>query len=106
MPVLHPHSDTEFNNLLYLNTDKTVILKFSATWCGPCKSIAPVFEKLSNIYTNSVFVHVDVDELDKVSASYKITTMPTFVFIKDGKPVEGLKGADKQTLETLVAKYS
>lgn len=67
--------------------DKLVIIDFFATWCGPCKVISPQFEELSNELTDIVFLKIDVDDNEDIAAEYEISSMPTFIFIKNGKPV-------------------
>ncbi|XP_011298684.1 thioredoxin-2 [Fopius arisanus] len=79
--------------------DKLVIIDFFATWCGPCKVIAPQFEELSNEFTDIVFLKVDIDENEEISTEYEITSMPTFVFIKSGKIVHQFSGASIQKIK-------
>lgn len=62
-----------------------VLIDFTATWCGPCKMIAPYFEKLSEEYESVVFLKCDVDQCPEVAGEYDVSAMPTFVFLKDGK---------------------
>jgi thioredoxin 1 len=67
--------------------DKLVVIDFFATWCGPCKMIAPQIEEMSNSMDDVVFLKVDVDEAEDVAQEYNITAMPTFVFLKKSKRV-------------------
>lgn len=76
-----------------------VVIDFFATWCGPCKRIAPTYEKLSEAFTNVKFFKVDVDESPEIVNQYDISAMPTFVFLKDGKEVKRVEGADMAGLE-------
>lgn len=76
-----------------------VVIDFFATWCGPCKRIAPTYEKLSEAFTNVTFLKVDVDESPELTEQYSISAMPTFVFLKDGKEVKRVEGADMAGLE-------
>ncbi|KAL5174011.1 Thioredoxin H-type [Glycine soja] len=78
---------------------KIVIANFSATWCGPCKVIAPHYCELSVKYPSIMFLLVDVDELADFSTSWDIKATPTFFFLKDGKEVDKLVGANKPELE-------
>uniref|UniRef100_A0A7N8YI91 Thioredoxin n=1 Tax=Mastacembelus armatus TaxID=205130 RepID=A0A7N8YI91_9TELE len=77
----------EFRALLKEAGDKLVVVDFSATWCGPCKKIAPEYEDLSKKPENKnvVFLKVDVDEAEDVSTDCGISCMPTFHFYKNGK---------------------
>jgi len=76
-----------------------VVIDFFATWCGPCKRIAPTYEKLSESLLSIVFLKVDVDESPELVNEFDISAMPTFVFLKDGKEVKRVEGADMGGLE-------
>ncbi|KAJ1407170.1 Thioredoxin-like superfamily [Sesbania bispinosa] len=78
---------------------KIVIANFSATWCGPCKIIAPYYCELSEKYTSIMFLLVDVDELNDFSTSWDIKATPTFFFLKDGQELDKLVGANKPELQ-------
>jgi thioredoxin 1 len=70
------------------------ILYFSATWCGPCKAIKPKFEKFVEQMGDRVSVaHIDVDS-DTRTSLYSVRSVPTFVFLKDGKEVERVVGGN------------
>lgn len=66
---------------------KLVVIDFFATWCGPCKMIAPQIEEMDKTMDDVVFLKVDVDEAEDVAQEYNITAMPTFIFIKSSKKV-------------------
>lgn len=76
-----------------------VVIDFFATWCGPCKKIAPTYEKLSESFTSIVFLKVDVDESAELVDMFAISAMPTFVFLKNGQVVMKVEGADMKGLE-------
>ena len=59
--------------------DKLVVIDFYATWCGPCKVIAPKVEEMSSSMSNVVFLKVDVDENEDAAGEYNISAMPTFI---------------------------
>jgi thioredoxin 1 len=67
--------------------DKLVVIDFHATWCGPCKVIAPKVEEMSKAMDNVVFLKVDVDENEEAAKEYNVSAMPTFIFIKNNKKV-------------------
>ena len=67
--------------------DKVVVVDFFATWCGPCKMLAPMIEKAADELTNVQFYKVDSDEEMDLANQYKIMTVPTLLFFKGGKLV-------------------
>lgn len=73
-----------------------------ATWCGPCKAIAPIFHELSEAMPNVVFLKVDVDENPETAAKYSVSAMPTFLFIKGGEIVDRLMGANPDRLREMI----
>lgn len=84
-----------------------VVIDFFATWCGPCKTIAPKFEEMADLYPTITFLKVDVDESQELTELYDVSVMPTFIFLRNGQPVETIEGADIRrigtTLERLAA---
>lgn len=82
-----------------------VVVDFHATWCGPCKTIAPHFKQYATKYPEADFLKVDVDKCQTTAATYNITAMPTFLFLKNGKKVDEIKGADPQKLEDKIKKW-
>ncbi|TID28830.1 hypothetical protein CANINC_002261 [Pichia inconspicua] len=79
---------------------------FYATWCGPCKMIAPYLEKFSDTYTNIDFYKLDVDELTDVARDYGISAMPTFLVFKHGKVVNKIVGANPQGINAALNEVS
>jgi len=99
-------SKDEWNTILSESKSKPVLVDFSATWCGPCRLISPVFAELSNKYTEIVFLNIDVDDVPEVAEQCSIKAMPTFQVWVEGKKVDELVGASREKLEALVAKYA
>eukprot|EP00520_Triparma_pacifica_P002957 CAMPEP_0118654750 /NCGR_PEP_ID=MMETSP0785-20121206/12557_1 /TAXON_ID=91992 /ORGANISM="Bolidomonas pacifica, Strain CCMP 1866" /LENGTH=103 /DNA_ID=CAMNT_0006547433 /DNA_START=19 /DNA_END=330 /DNA_ORIENTATION=+ len=81
------------------------VCDFTATWCGPCQMIAPIFAKLSDEYGGVNFVKVDVDELDDVAQEQGVSAMPTFMFYKDGVKVDDFCGASEGMLKERIEKH-
>mmetsp|Transcript_25185 Transcript_25185/g.39551 ORF Transcript_25185/g.39551 Transcript_25185/m.39551 type:complete len:92 (-) Transcript_25185:144-419(-) len=81
------------------------IVDFTATWCGPCQRIAPLYEEMAAKEENKScnFIKVDVDENEETAAACGIQSMPTFQFYKSGKKVTEFSGADPAKLAQCVA---
>ncbi|KAG6411153.1 hypothetical protein SASPL_129227 [Salvia splendens] len=85
--------------------NKLMVVDFTATWCGPCRFMAPAFEAMSAKYTDVDFVKIDVDELADVAREFAVQAMPTFVLLKQGKEVDRVVGAKKDELENKIGKH-
>lgn len=83
------------------SNEKIVVVDYFATWCGPCKVIAPKVMEMSNQekYANVHFVKIDVDECPDVAQDQGIRAMPTFKIYKDGKEAAEVVGADPRSLQ-------
>ncbi|KAL4587229.1 hypothetical protein LXL04_000096 [Taraxacum kok-saghyz] len=81
---------------------KIVVANFSASWCGPCKSIGPLYIELSEKHLSLMFLMVDVDALTEFSAQWDIKATPTFFFLREGKQFDKVVGANKQELENKI----
>lgn len=80
-----------------------VVVDFFATWCGPCKMLAPVFESVSEEISDAKFVKVDIDESLELAQKFGISTVPTMMIFKDGKVVDKLVGfMPKESLKSKV----
>ncbi|KAK4053469.1 hypothetical protein OIV83_001636 [Microbotryomycetes sp. JL201] len=99
-------SMTELERLTVSATAVTLI-DFHATWCGPCKAIAPVFQRLANTYQGRIqFAKVDVDQARDVAATFSVTAMPTFVMLRGMQKLAEVKGADPTALENLCRQHA
>ncbi|CEH18705.1 thioredoxin [Ceraceosorus bombacis] len=94
-------SKSEFDELI--KSDKPTIIDFWATWCGPCKMISPIFEKIAEATGESAtFAKVDVDEQGEIAQEVGIRAMPTFLVFKNGQQVDKLLGADPSKLQSII----
>ena len=82
------------------------VVYFTASWCGPCKMISPVFEAVAEEHTSAAFLKVDVDDQPDVAAAAQVTAMPTFQFFKSGKLLDKIVGADIEKLQEYTKAHS
>lgn len=76
------------------NGELPLVIDFWATWCGPCRMVAPIISELAEQYDGKVVVgKCDVEEADDVAAEFRIRNIPTVVFMKNGEVVDKLVGA-------------
>ena len=85
-------TNTSFDSLL--ENEKLVIVDFWATWCGPCRMISPLLDELEEEMAGQItVVKVNVDDADEIAAQYRIMSIPTLLFIKNGQIVDKTVGA-------------
>ncbi|KAF7307039.1 Thioredoxin domain-containing protein [Mycena indigotica] len=106
--ITHVTSVSDLNNRLSKSSSKLTVIDFWATWCGPCHAIAPTFESLSKRpeYKNVNFFKVDTDAAKDVAELYRISAMPTFVFLKGSTKVDQVRGADRMGLESTLRRHA
>lgn len=82
-------SSRKFNSLVNKNSPTELILvDFYAPWCGPCKMLAPKLEKLAQKYPNVTFLKVDVEKSPDLASTYQVSSLPTFILLEKGAPLE------------------
>ncbi|MBP3230586.1 MAG: thioredoxin [Prevotella sp.] len=78
----------------YKNGELPLVVDFGATWCGPCRMVAPIVEELAKEYDGKLVVgKCDVEEADDVAMEFGIRNIPSILFFKGGKVVDKLVGA-------------
>ncbi|KAH8712114.1 thioredoxin-like protein [Phaeosphaeriaceae sp. PMI808] len=103
--IVSATSASHFSQLVSGST--YIIVDFYADWCGPCKAIAPHFQKLAEAETKPgkmQFVKVDVDSQQDIARKYGVSAMPTFLVLKSGSVVDTIRGANPSALTAAVRK--
>ena len=85
-------TNTSFDGLL--QDEKLVIVDFWAVWCGPCRMLSPVLDEIEEEMSDRIsVVKVNVDDADEIAMRYRIMSIPTLLFFKDGQVVDKTVGA-------------
>jgi thioredoxin 1 len=100
--AIHIKDKEDFESKLNDANDQLVVVDFFATWCGPCKLIAPQLEELAKQLPNILVLKVDVDECEDIAMEYNITSMPTFIFIKGKEVISKFSGANFDKLKATI----
>jgi thioredoxin 1 len=89
-----------------LENEKVVLVDFFATWCPPCKMLAPVLERVANTRAAFDIVKINIDENEEVAMQYRIEVVPTLMVFKNGKPVDKSVGyIEENEVLNLMSKY-
>lgn len=101
MSIINLTKDSYQNEVM--ETEKVVVIDFWATWCGPCKMMAPVVEEVAKDYPDVKVCKVNVDEEPELSNAFKIVSIPTIVVIKNGEIIDSVVGyRPKEDIEKII----
>jgi thioredoxin len=102
--IHQPLTLPEFQQIICENKDKLIVIDFCAKWCGPCNRISSRVEALETTFAsfNVLVIKCDVDESPEVGDEFKIQSLPTFVFIKNGSFQNSVIGADIDKVESMI----
>lgn len=101
MSIINLTKDSYHNEVM--ETEKVVVIDFWATWCGPCKMMAPVVEGVAKDYPDVKVCKVNVDEEPELSNAFKIVSIPTIVVIKNGEIIDSVVGyRPKEDIEKII----
>lgn len=101
MSIINITKDSYHNEVM--ETEKVVVIDFWATWCGPCKMMAPVVEEVAKDYPDVKVCKVNVDEEPELSNAFKIVSIPTIVVIKNGEIIDSVVGyRPKEDIEKII----
>lgn len=97
MTVIEINDPDTFKSVVS-STNRLIVIDFGASWCGPCKNIAPQYHQLAEEMQNVVFCKVDIDDFEELAQKFQVKSVPTFVFIKDTQLLETIQGANYNLL--------
>jgi len=84
-------NDSNFEQTI--STNNLTLVDFWAEWCGPCKSMHPIFESVSKEFPNVKFARVNVDNNQNIAMKYAVQSIPTFIMFKSGQIIDKIMGA-------------
>lgn len=87
--IKYIESKAEFNEFI---KDKKVLVDFFATWCGPCRMLAPLLDEIDEEEHDFHIVKVDVDRAKEIALDYGVRVIPTLIYVKEGKEVKRTQG--------------
>ncbi|GCA63148.1 thioredoxin [Kipferlia bialata] len=105
--MVHEIKDAaDFNSFVEKSTEKLLVIDFFATWCPPCKAIAPFFAQLAETHGGKVdFIKVDVDQHGSIAQTYGVKAMPTFVYVKNKQKVGAVQGANQAGIQAALQQH-
>ena len=75
-----------------ISGEELTVIDFSASWCMPCRMLAPIFEQVANKVPEANFYSIDIDDNEEIAKRYRIFSVPTLLAFKEGKVIDSLVG--------------
>ena len=102
--MMHILDDSSFESEVLNESNKAVLVDFYADWCGPCKSLGPILEELSDELTDLKFTKINVDS-STVAKKYRVMSIPTVILFKNGEVADKFTGLmDKDAIKAFIDK--
>ena len=98
-------SKRELDRVIEINPDTLIVLDLYASWCGPCKMLAPILDDLSVTHPTVIFLKIDADKEREVAGMFQVDAFPTIVLVKGGKTVDRAVGYDPDKLEAMINEH-
>ena len=95
--IVDVNSNNFMQEVIEFSSKQPVVVQFWAPWCGPCKQLAPLLEKVVNETGNVKLAKINIDENQEIAAQMRVQSVPTVYGIVDGKPVDGFAGAQPES---------
>lgn len=93
----------QFTKALLDSGSRLSVVNFYASWCSPCKTIVPTWERYQSLFPDVKFFTANVDDNENAEY-YNVSAVPTFILFKNGVKLERMTGADMEALKTLILK--
>ncbi|KAH8404534.1 hypothetical protein KR222_011669, partial [Zaprionus bogoriensis] len=104
--VITVESKEDFDKMVAEAGNKHVLVEFFATWCGPCALIGPHLEQMANEYEDCLLIlKVDVDDQTELAEQYDISSMPSFLIIKNKVTLEQFVGSNTEKVQTTLQRF-
>ena len=90
------------NDVKNITNDKVIFIKFTATWCGPCKKVSPVYESCAEQNSDHTFYEIDIDDFSDLQDGENVSSIPYFIAYYNGNKIDSLSGSNKESLVEFV----
>ena len=98
--IVNVNAENIMQEVIEASSEKAVIVQFWAPWCGPCKQLAPVLEKVCAKFKNIKLTKINIDENQEIAAQMRVQSVPTVFGFINGQPADGFAGAQPESVVT------